>query len=251
MQLFFEVQQLFALALQHSRYGNTRPTAHHLCNVVGRNLFANHAFAALRGLQLLLNVLDVVVKLFQFAIPNLGHTFVIALAFCPIGLVVQAFNLQFVLLNLVYQCPFAFPFGPERFLLFAQFGNVFVQLRHLGLIVFALNGLSFNLQLFKSAGYFVQFFGHRVAFHSQFRGRLVHQVDGFVGQKTVGDVAFRQLYGGNTSIVLYAHLVMVLITLLNTAQNGDGAKLIGFVYHHRLKAAFQCFVFFKVLLILV
>ena len=53
-----------------------------------------HAFSCLRGLQLLLNALDIVVKLFQLAIPNLGYTFVIALAFGPIGLVVQSFNLQ-------------------------------------------------------------------------------------------------------------------------------------------------------------
>ena len=245
------MQQLFALALQHSRNGNTRPSAHHFSNIVGRNLLAHHAFSCLRGLQLLLNALDIVVKLFQLAIPNLGHTFVIALAFGPIGLVVQAFNLQLVLLNLVYQRPFALPFGPECLLLFAQFGYILIQLRHLGLIVFALNGLSFNLQLLKATGYFVQFFGHRVAFHSQFCCRLVHQVDGLVGQKAVGDVAFRQLHGGDTGIVLYAHFVMVLVTLLNATQNGNGAKLIGFVYHHGLEAALQRFVFFEVLLILV
>ena len=251
MQLFFEVQQLFAFALQHTCNRNTRPTAHHLCNVVGRNFFAHHAFTALRGLQLLFDVSDVVVQFLQFAISNFGHPFVIAFAFGSVGLVVQAFNLQFVLLNFVYQRPFAFPFSPERLLLFAQFGNVLIQLSHLRFIVFALNGFAFNLQLHQSARNFVQLFRHRVAFHSQFCGCLVHQVDGFIGQKTVGDVAFRQLNSRNTSIVLYAHLVMVFVTLLNTAQNRNGANLIGFVYHHRLEAALQRFIFFEVLLILV
>ena len=46
-------------------------------------------------------------------------------------------------------------------------------------------------------------------------------------------------------------MVVVFITLLQTTQDGDGTQRIRFIDIHDLEAAFQCFVLFKVLLILV
>ena len=59
------------------------------------------------------------------------------------------------------------------------------------------------------------------------------------------------MHGGNAGIVLNAHLVVVLVTLLQSAQDGDGRKFVGLIDHDRLEAALQGLVFLKVLLILI
>ena len=64
--------------------------------------------------------------------------------------------------------------------------------------------------------------------HLQPRGRLVDEVDGLVGQEAVGDVAVRQRGGRHQRRVGDAHAVVLLVLLLQAAQDGDG------VLHRRL-----------------
>ena len=64
--------------------------------------------------------------------------------------------------------------------------------------------------------------------HLQARGRLVDEVDGLVGQEAVGDVAVGERRGGDQRAVGDAHAVMLLVLLLQAAQDGDG------VLHRRL-----------------
>ncbi len=83
------------------------------------------------------------------------------------------------------------------------------------------------------------------------RSLAVHEVDGFVGQEAVADVAFRQFYSRNARIVLDTHLVVVLVTFLQPAQDGYCREFIWLVYHHRLEPTLERFVLLEVLLILV
>ena len=133
----------------------------------------------------------------------------------------------------------------------AQLGDVLVQLGYLRLVVLAAYGLALYLQLLQPAGYLIEFLRHRVALHAQFGGGLVHQVNGLVGQEAVADVAFRQLHSGYAGVVLYTHLVVVLIALLQTAQDADGTQLVGLVHHHRLETTLQRLVLLKVFLVFV
>jgi len=119
------------------------------------------------------------------------------------------------------------------------------------IVVLSLDGLALNLELFQPTADLIKLFGHRVALHTQLGGGLIHEVDGLVGQETVGDIAFRQLHGGNAGIVLYTHLVVVFIPFFQASQDGDGIHLIGLVDHHRLETTFQCLVFLKIFLVLV
>ena len=50
---------------------------------------------------------------------------------------------------------------------------------------------------------------------------------------------------------MYPHLVVILVAFLDATQDADSVCLVGFFHHHGLEAAFQCFVFFKIFLILV
>ena len=52
--------------------------------------------------------------------------------------------------------------------------------------------------------------------------RLVHEVDGLVRQKAVGDVAVAQVRRGHQGRVLNTHPVVHLVLLLDAPQDGDG-----------------------------
>ena len=125
----------------------------------------------------------------QLTVAYLGHAGIVAFAFGALGFESQLFHLLLGLLHLLNLSLFAFPLGAEVVLFFAQFGNVFVQLGYLLRVVLTLDGLTLNFQLSPLARDVVQFLGHRVAFHAQLGGSLVHQVDGLVGQEPVADVA--------------------------------------------------------------
>ena len=122
---------------------------------------------------------------------------------------------------------------------------------YLGLVALALDGLALYFQLCQFARNLVQFLRHAVALHAQLGGRLVHQVDGLVGQEAFADVTLRELHGGNAGIVLYAHLVVVLVALFQSAQDADGTQLVGLVDHDGLEASLQRLVLLEVFLILV
>ena len=100
-------------------------------------------------------------------------------------------------------------------------------------------------------GDLVQLLGHRVALHAQLGSGLVHQVDGLVREEALGDVAARQLHGCHDGLVLDAHLVVVLVALLESAKDRYAACLVGLVHRHRLEAAFQRLVLLEVFLVLV
>ena len=82
-------------------------------------------------------------------------------------------------------------------------------------------------------------------------GRLVHQVDGLVGQEAVGDVAIGQGGRGHQGRVLDAHAVVHLVALLQAAQDGDGVVHVGLAHVHGLEAALEGGVLLDVLLVLV
>ena len=117
--------------------------------------------------------------------------------------------------------------------------------------MFSCSNFGLSFQLFQFTRDFVEFLGHRVALHSQLGSGFVHEVDGLVGQETVGDVSVRKGYGGDDGIVLDTHLMVVFVAFLQSAQDADGRGHVGLVDHHALESAFQRLVLFKVFLVLV
>ena len=237
--------------MHHAAHGYARPAAYHLGDVVGGDFLPHHGVAALGGLQLALYGLDVILQLLQLGVAYLGHPLVVAFPLGSLGLVAQVFHALLVLLYAVDQLALAFPLGPEGLLLVSQLGDVLVQLGYLLGVVLPLDGLSLYLQLLQFAVYLVQLLGHGVSLHPELGGGLVHQVYGLVGQEAVADVPLGELHGGDAGIVLYPHLVVVLVTLLQSAEYGDGRQLVGLVHHDGLEASLQGLVLLEVLLVLV
>ena len=251
VEFLFQMEQLLALALQHLAHGYARPTAYHIGDVFRGHFLFNHRVCALRVLQLVLYPVDFVLQCLELAVADFGHLAIVAFAFGPFGLELQLLDLLFVLLDFVHQSAFGLPFGLVAAFLFFLFGNLLAQLFQFGLVVFPFDGLALDFQLFQPAFDFVQFLRYGVTLHTQFGCRLVHQVDGLVREETVGDIAVGKFHGGDDGVVLDTHLVVVLISFLQSPQDGNGAERVRLVDHDRLETAFQCLVLFEVLLVFV
>ena len=93
--------------------------------------------------------------------------------------------------------------------------------------------------------------GHRVDLDAQLGRRLVHEVDGLVGQEAAGEVAVGQHRRGDERGVLDAHAVVDLVALLEAAQDGDGVLDRRLVDEDLLEAALERGVLLDVLAVLV
>ena len=85
----------------------------------------------------------------------------------------------------------------------------------------------------------IELFRLGIDLHFQPRGGFVDQVDGLVGQETVGDVAVRQGRGGNDRRVGDAHAVMLLVFVLQAAQDRDRVFDRRLRHENRLEAPRQ------------
>ena len=142
----------------------------------------------------------------------------------------------------------------ERAGLGAQFGELFLEsLEPLlgGVVGLFLQRLALDLELHDAALRLVQFLRHRVDLGAQLRAGLVDEVDRFVGQETVGDVAIREGRGGDERAVLDAHAVVHLVALAQAAQDRDRVFDAGLVDEDRLKAPLERGVLLDVLAVLV
>ena len=97
----------------------------------------------------------------------------------------------------------------------------------------------------------VQLLRLRVDLHADARRRLVDEIDGLVGELTVGDVAVRERRGRDDRRVGDLDLVMDRVTLLQAAQDGDRVLDRGLVDQHGLKAPLERGVLLDVLAVLV
>ena len=251
MQLVLKSQQLHALALHHLAYRNARPARNHIGNILGSHHLLYHGIAALCLVQLLLGSRYAVANLLKLAVAYFGHYAVVAFALGLLGFALQFLDTLLVVLYLIGKFLLVLPFGKAFPLLLLQFGNLLAQHRKLGLVVLALDCLALYFELLEVARDFVELFGKSVALHAQLCRSLIDKVYCLVWQETVGYVPVAKVYSRYKGIVLYAHLVVVLVALLQSAQYGYGTHPVGLVHHHCLEAALKSLVLLEVFLVLV
>ncbi len=114
-----------------------------------------------------------------------------------------------------------------------------------------LQRLALDLELHQAPVELVELLRLGVDLHAQARRRLVHQVDRLVRQETVGDVAVGQRGGGDQRRVGYAHAVMQLVFLFQSAQDRDGVLDRRLRNEHGLEASRQRRVLLNMLAIFV
>ena len=146
---------------------------------------------------------------------------------------------------------FPLPLSKDGGSLFLQVGEVYIQRLELGRVVFSLDCLDLDFQLHDFPVEHIQLLRFGVDLHPEFGSCLIHQVDGLVRKKPVGDVALGELHGCNYRFVLDAHLMVGFVFLLQSPKDGNGAFGIGFVYGNLLETALQGLVFLEIFLVFV
>ena len=76
---------------------------------------------------------------------------------------------------------------------------------------------AFDFELLDVSFEYIELFGHRVYFEAELGCCLVHKVDSFIWQETVGDTPAREFYGSNDSLVFDTHLMVVFVTFFQSA----------------------------------
>ncbi len=251
MKFILHVKEFFTFTLHHPGYGYSRPAADHLSNIVRGNLFPYESSAPLSRFQLCLNFLDVIIQLVESGITDFCDTFIIAFPFSLFSLIFELFDLLFVLLDLIDEILLAFPFSPISLILIFQVSKFLVKMFNLRLVIFPLDSLPFNFQLFDVMVNVIQLFRDRVTLQAEFGSSLIHQVNGLVRKIPVINITFREFYGSDAGIILNADLMVIFITFLQAPQDRDGIHLTRFIDHDCLETAFQSLIFLKVFLIFI
>src|SRR5574344_672247 len=109
-------------------------------------------------------------------------------SFSLFGLKLVAFNVLYLSLNGFNQRFFVLPTGFHLIALLVELTNFHVELLQFIMVVFAFYGFALYFQLAYLTLNFVQLLRHRVYLHTQFCGSFINQVNGLVGEKTVGNV---------------------------------------------------------------
>ena len=106
-----------------------------------------------------------------------------------------------------------------------------------GVVLLDLQRLALDLELHDAAVDLVQRLGLGIDLHPQPRRGLVDEVDRLVGQEAVGDVAVGQRRRRDQRRIRNAHLVVLLVLLLEAAQDRDRVLDRRLVDEDRLEAA--------------
>ena len=246
MKNLVQAQELFLFALQKTGHGNAGPAGHDFADLLRRNLLADElGFAGFalflffaggfRGLQLLF-------QLREFAVLELGHLVEIVGPLGGLDLLANLVNLLADFAGGFDAAPLRLPLGLEGVPLGLEIGQLFFEgFEPLlgGGVLFLFEGLPLNLQLENAPLEVFQLLRHRFDLSAELGGGLVDQVDRFVGQKAVGDVAVGKDGGGDEGGILDADTVVDLVPFPQSTKDGNGVLHGGLLDEDGLEAAFE------------
>ena len=253
VQLLLEPEELLHLALHELGHGNARPARDDLGDVLLVHLFLDHPPPA-AGLGLGLQLLELSLELGERAVLQLGHAVEVVGAHRLVDLELDLLDALAELARALDGRLLALPLLAHLGRLRLQVGQLLLELRQpipgggVGLLA---QGGALDLELRDPTGDLVQLGRHRVDLRPQAGRRLVHEVDGLVGEKPVGDVALRQDRRRHQCGVLDPHAVVDLVAFPQPAQDRDGVFHRRLVHHDRLEAALEGGILLDVLAVLV
>ena len=254
VQLILETLKLLEFALHHLGNGHAGPRAHDLGDLVGGDLLLEGVLRLLLLSELLLALAHLGLQTRNHAEAQLGGAGEIAIARRTGLLAAGLVQLGLELLNAVDGVLLVEPAGLGHVELLLDLGDVLTQrLQTLGggRVGLLHQSLLLDLHLRELARDGIDLDRHGVQLHAQAARRLVHQVDGLIGQEAVGDVAAREVRSSHKRTVGDAHAVEDLVLLLETAQNRNRVLHARLAHEHLLEAAGEGGVLLDVLTVLV
>ena len=255
MQLALQALQLVELALHHLGHGHAGPGAHDLGDLIGGHLLVE-ALAVLLLLRLErgLGILNLLLQARNHGVAQLGRTTQIAVARRTLLLALGLVKLALKLLHVVDGVLLVEPAGLLHVEFFLDLGNLLAQgLQTLlgGVVGLLHECLLLDLQLGELTRGGVDLDRHAVELHAQTACRLIDQVDGLVGQETVGDVAIGEVGGGHERAIGNVDAVEDLVLLLEATQDRDGVLDGGLGDHNGLETTGERRVLLDVLAVFV
>ncbi len=193
-------------------------------------------------------------RLHQQAVANLRHPLQIALALFRLLFDLELFDLFLQRARAGDQVFLLFPVGFQRVGLLPQFCQLLFDHRQpfFGVrVAFFLQRLLLDFELRGAALQLVDFCGHGIDLDAQRCRSFVDQVDGFVGQEAVRNIAMRQRGRGHNGGILDADAVMHFVALFQSAKDRNRVFDVGFAHEDDLEAALERSIFFDVLAIFV
>src|SRR5690348_3085553 len=248
------MDELLYFAFEETADGNAGPFADDARDILFADFLLEHGAAFLLARQFVMGLLQVALGGGELAVTDFGDFGEFARAFEALLFGFELFDFAFDFANARDGVFFDLPLGLEAAGFLTESGEfLFEFLEALAgmRIGFLGKSLALDFELENASLNFVDFGGHGIEFHSQACGGFVYEVDGLVREKTIGNVAMREHRGSDNGGVLNANAVMDFVTLLETAENGDGILDRGLGNHHGLKAALKSRVFFDVFAVLV
>ena len=255
VQLALQALQLVELALHHLGHGHAGPGAHDLGDLIGGHLLVETlAVLLLLCLERGLRILNLLLQARNHGVAQLGRTAQVAVARRALLLALGLVELALELLHVVDGVLLVEPAGLLHVELFLDLGNLLAQgLQTLlgGVVSLLHECLLLDLQLGELTRGGVNLDRHAVELHAQAACRLIDQVDGLVGQETVGDVAIGEVGGGHERAIGDVHAVEDLVLLLEATQDRDGVLDGGLGNHHGLETTGERRVLLDVLAVFV
>ena len=144
--------------------------------------------------QSLFGLLQLALQLGDAAVADLGGLHQIAFAGCALLFGLRGFEVGFERLDVLDDVLFVLPFGLALRQCILSVGDFLAQMLKAfaaDLVRLLHKRLLLDLHLSELALRQIDLFGHAVDLDAQTAGCLVHEVDGLVGQETIGDVAVR------------------------------------------------------------
>ena len=203
-------------------------------------------------MQPLLFVDQLAFQLRELAIFKLGGPIQVILSLGLLDGLLNFLNFLFQTAQTLDRLFFRFPTSAQLLLLRFEIGELFLELGQTltrGRIALLAQRFTLDLQLHDPARNFVELGRHRLDLRAELGGGLVNQIDGFVRQETVGDVAMRQHGRGNQRGILDAHAMVHFVALAQPAQDRNRILDARLVDEDGLEPAFEGAVFLDVLAI--
>ena len=251
VQALLHPHELLDLALEHAADRDVRPARDDLGDVLGRDLLLEEVAVGIRpglgGRQRLL-------KLGDLAVAQLGGALQVGLALGALGLAVRRRELLLEVAHGRDLRLLVLPLGLHPGAALLQLGELALEHGAAvlgGSVLLLAQRRQLDLELHRAAVELLDLLGDGVDLDPQPGGGLVDEVDRLVGQEAIGDVAVAERRGGDRRGVLDAHAVVLLVALLEPAQDRDGVLDRRLADHHRLEAPLQRGVLLDVLAVLV
>ena len=217
MQTLFHVHELLALAFEHSADRYAGPGGNDIGNILLCDLLAEQAFAGGKFLQGFFGRSPFLLQFGDAPVLNLRGQVQITGALGLFQFDFRIFELAIHHADGVEGGLFVLPLGFELGGLFFEIGEVFLQLLQAlagGFVFFFFERALLDFQLHDLPLQLIDFGGHGVQLHAQARSGFIHQINGFIRQKAIADIAVRERGRRHQRGILNANAVVYFITLL-------------------------------------